>query len=164
MRKPPSSPSSCSNSCAPKQTDNMSSMAKGHAHIKQETSLRPPILHTGDILSAVMREFEDACMGYFDMKEIAEDKQVQKILASFRDTHIKDWILGDHDRIQDLPFKNFMTELRSAYLDDDWEEMTHRKLGSMKQGSEPFWDFCIRVQAKNSLLAGTPSYLDNEKL
>jgi hypothetical protein len=39
-----------------------------------------------------------------------------------------------------------------------------RELGRMSQGNEPFWDFNIRVQAKNSLLMNTTSHLNEEKL
>jgi hypothetical protein len=57
-----------------------------------------------------------------------------------------------------------MKEFHSAYLDKDWEELTRCELGAMSQGNESFWDFAIRVQAKNSLLTGTNSHLSSERL
>jgi hypothetical protein len=118
----------------------------------------------GDITPVVMREFEDACIGYFKNKEIPDDKKVHKILVGFRDSRIKDWISTDRQHLLTLDFDAFMMEFRVAYLDDDWEEMIQRELGSMMQGSDLFWDFTIHVQAKNSLLISTPSYLDDDKL
>jgi hypothetical protein len=119
----------------------------------------------GDITPAVMRDFEDSCNRYFDNKDVEDDKKVKKILSSFRDTRIKDWILSDKVRIQSLSFSEFMTEFRMAYLDADWEETTRQELGAMTQGKDTsFWDFAITVQARNSLLVNTLSHLDEDKL
>jgi hypothetical protein len=57
-----------------------------------------------------------------------------------------------------------MIEFRCNYLDEDWEESTRRELLSMSQGSKPFWDFAVAVQSKNSLLSGTASHLEEDKL
>jgi hypothetical protein len=57
-----------------------------------------------------------------------------------------------------------MDEFREAYLDEDWEETTHHKLGGMTQGRRSFWNYAIEVQAKNSLLTGTASHLASEQL
>jgi hypothetical protein len=142
----------------------MLSHPKNTAYIKQDSSSKPPVLHPGDITPFVMHEFEDGCVGYFETKEIPEDKRVRKILAGLRDSRIKDWISTDRNRILALPFDAFMTEFRAAYLDDDWEEAIRRELGGMVQGGESFWDYAIAVQAKNSLLASTPSHLNNDQL
>jgi hypothetical protein len=138
--------------------------AKNAAYVEQESSSKQPILHPGDITPAVMREFEDSCMGYFENKEIADDKQVRKILSGLRNTHIKDWISTNRNRILSLSFDDFMTEFRAAYLKDDWEEGVWRELRSMSQGTDSFWDYAIWVQAKNSLLTSTKSHLDEEML
>jgi hypothetical protein len=138
--------------------------SKNVAYVDQDSSSKPPVLHAGDVTPAVMREFEEGCIGYFENKEIEEGKQVRKILAGFKDTRVRDWISTDRARLLGLTFDDFMTEFRAAYLDDDWEETTRRELGAMAQGSDSFWDYAIRVQAKNSLLVSTSSHLDEEKL
>jgi hypothetical protein len=138
---------------------------KNLAVVEQDLSARPPTLTAGDITPAVMRDFEDSCVGYFDNKDIKDVKQVKKILSCFRDMRVKDWIASDKARIQSLSFTEFMEEFRAAYLDADWEETTHRELGAMMQGKElSFWDFAISVQAQNSLLASTPSHLNKDQL
>jgi hypothetical protein len=133
-------------------------------YIEQDSASRLPTLHADDITPAVMCEFEDACGRYFESKEIEEDKQVKGILPGIRDLCIRDWLTSDHKCIRELRFKDFMEEFHATYLDEDWEEDTRCKLGGMMQGKDRFWDYMIPVQAKNSLLTGTPSHLDAEKL
>jgi hypothetical protein len=138
--------------------------AKNVAYVDQDTPSKPPVLHLGDITPAVMHEFEDACIGYFENKDIEDDKKVKKILAGLKDTRIKDWVSTDRVRLLTLSFEDFMTEFRRAYLDEDWEETVCWELGAMTQGGDSFWDYAIHVQARNSLLVSTPSHLDNEKM
>jgi hypothetical protein len=142
----------------------MPQVTKNVAYVEQDSSLKPPILHPGDISPAVMREFEDDCLGYFENKEIAADKQVRKILAGLKDSRVRDWIFSDRERLLGLTFEEFMMELRAGYLDEHWEENTRRELGGMTQGNESFWDYSIKIQSHNSLLVSTPSHLDNEQL
>jgi hypothetical protein len=133
--------------------------------VEQGSPLKVPILHVEDITPTVMREFEDACISYFDHQNIAEDKQVRMISAGFKDTRIKDWFAADRVCICALTFTDFMSEFCLNYLDDDWEETTCCELLSMTQGSDmPFWDFAITVQAKNSLLNSIASHLEDDKL
>jgi hypothetical protein len=97
----------------------------------------------GDISPAVMREFEEACIGYFESKEVNKDKQVRRILPGLKDSRVCDWLTLDCERICNLSFKEFMEEFRATYLDEDWEENTRRKLGGMTQGKDSFWDYAI---------------------
>ena len=61
-------------------------------------------------------------------------------------------------------FANFMTKFHTAYLPEDWEEITCIELLGMTQGNLAFWDFSIDVQSKNVLLHNMPSYLTKELL
>ena len=63
-----------------------------------------------------------------------------------------------------LTFTAFMREFKSLYLPKDWEEITHIELLQMTQGNTIFWNFAMQVQAKNSILIDTPSYLDKDQL
>jgi hypothetical protein len=134
------------------------------ASVEQSSPSKVPILHPGDITPMVMREYEDACARYFDHKNIAEDQQVRMVAAGLKDTHIRDWFAGDRVHICALTFPEFMVEFCCNYLDDNWEDTTHRELLSMTQGSIPFWDFAVAIQAKNSLLSSTTSHLEDDKL
>ena len=92
------------------------------ASVEQSSPSKVPVLHAGDITPAVMREYEDACNGYFDHKDINADKQVRMIIAGIKDPCIRDWIASERTRIQSLSFADFMTEFRTNYLHEDWEE------------------------------------------
>jgi len=111
-----------------------------------------------------MCEYKHACIGYFENKDIVPDKQVRKILAGMQDTRIQDWISVDRDHFLNLPFADFMTEFRAAYLPEDWEAITRIELLAMTQGDSSFWDFAIQIQAKNSLLRNTESHLSKHDL
>jgi hypothetical protein len=98
------------------------------------------------------------------MKDITEDKQVHKILTGLRDTCIQDWILVDHDHFLGLTFAKFMKLFRTVYLPEDWEEVMCIELLGMTQNNKTFWDFAVAIQAKNSLLCNTNSYLNKDQL
>jgi hypothetical protein len=68
------------------------------------------------------------------------------------------------EQIIAMSFKNFMAELHTSYLKNNWIERTHRQLERMTQDGDPFWEFQIRMQAKNSLLMDTANHLGNDKL
>jgi hypothetical protein len=138
--------------------------ASNLTYVEQSVPSKVPLLHPGDISPIVMREYEDACTGYFDHKSIAEDKQVRMIAAGLKDMRIHDWFSADHACLCSLTFLDFLVEFRRNYLEDDWEETMHRELLSMMQGSASFWEFAVSVQAKNSLLTGTSSHLEEDKL
>jgi len=83
------------------------------ASVEQDAPSKVPILHPGTISPAVMREFQNGCLDYFDNKEVGEEKQVRKILPGLKDPRICDWVNTDRVRIQALTFDDFMTEFRA---------------------------------------------------
>ena len=91
------------------------------ATVDWDAPAKVPILNVGDITLDVMREYEDDCINFFDAKEIPADKQVQKILAGIKDHCIKDWISIECKTLLALTFKDFMSEFRTNYLEEDWE-------------------------------------------
>jgi hypothetical protein len=111
-----------------------------------------------------MRQYENACLGFFEGKEIAPEKQVRKILAGLRDDRIQEWISIDRDEVLKLSFAEFMVEFKAGFLLEDWEEITHIELLAMQQGVDSFWDFAVQVQSKNALLRDTDLFLDKDQL
>jgi hypothetical protein len=108
------------------------------ASVEQDSPSKVPLLLPGDILPAVMCEYEYACLGYFDTKDVGANKQVQKILTGLRDTRIQDWVSINRKRLLALMFPAFMMEFKSLYLPKDWEEITCIKLLQMTQGTDVF--------------------------
>jgi hypothetical protein len=62
----------------------MSSYSK-YAILKQDMPSKVPALLTSNLNPTVMRAYKNACLSYFENKEITADKQVHKILAGLRD-------------------------------------------------------------------------------
>jgi hypothetical protein len=127
------------------------------ASVEQEIPSKNPVLLKGDLTPNVMHEYEQACLSYFNTRDVKPNKQVRKILAGFRDTRIQDWISIHCNHFLTLSFKDFMVKFRKGYLPKDWEAITRIELLRMTQGDMSFWDFTVAVQAKNSLLCNTPS-------
>ena len=134
------------------------------ASVEQSAPSKVPVLTAGDISPVTMRQFEHACMNYFIHKKVIADDQVSLIIGGILDDGVGDWIISDRDRLIALPFNAFMTEFRTNYLAEDWEEDTLHKVLSMTQGTGTFWDYAIALQSKNSLLRGTVSHLPDDKL
>jgi hypothetical protein len=111
-----------------------------------------------------MRQYKNACLGFFEGKEIALEKQVRKILAGLRDDRIQEWISIGRDEILNLTFAEFMVEFKAGFLPEDWEEIMCIELLAMQQGVDSFWDFTVQVQLKNALLRDTDSFLDKDQL
>ena len=86
------------------------------AVVDQDSPSKAPVLTAGDLTPAIVHAYEMACLGYFESKDIAADKQVRKILAGLQDPRIQDWISVDRDRFLELSFTDFMTEFRAGYL------------------------------------------------
>src|ERR1700691_620857 len=134
------------------------------ATVEQTSPSKVPILTAGDISPAVMRQFHHACLNYFVHKKVIADDQVSMIIGGLLDHRIADWISADRERIVALPFTAFITEFRTNYLAEDWEEDTLRELLMMTQGNSTFWDYAIALQSKNSLLRGNTLELPDDKL
>jgi len=80
------------------------------ASVDQDAPSKVPMLLAGDITPAVMCKFEDACIGYFENKEI-----VRKILAGLKDDRVKEWLSVECERVQTLTFPEFMLEFCTTY-------------------------------------------------
>jgi hypothetical protein len=159
---PPSSASSSSEYCIPTRIKmvNTSKLAS----VEQESPSWIPVLLTGDVTPEILYKYKNACIGYFETKDIKGPKQVWKILASFCDTRILDWISVNRADIIKWTFPNFMANLQLNYLHKDWEEITRQDLINISQAKDSFWNFYIKLQAKNSLLRDMTSYLSEEAL
>jgi len=128
------------------------------AAVEQDAPSKVPMLLPGDITPTIMCMYENACRGYFNTKDVAEDKQVCRILAGLHDSRIQDWVGIHRDHLLAMTFADFLAEFKTAYLPKDWEEITHIELLQLMQGNDSFWDFSTEVQAKNSILFGTQSH------
>ncbi|TDL24465.1 hypothetical protein BD410DRAFT_852903 [Rickenella mellea] len=115
----------------------------------QENPGRVPVVHPGNLTASVLHSFENRCTNFFEIKDVPADKRVKMILPAFTDPLVCGWINVNRAKLQALTFENFMTQLRSKYLPDNWKSVERRRL---------------IVQSINLLLSGTDSHFSEEKL
>ncbi|KAF8271642.1 hypothetical protein EI94DRAFT_1720238 [Lactarius quietus] len=129
---------------------------------------RPPRLSEGQILPKGVRDFENHCLNYFvNAKEsIPDDAKVARILSSFEDFLVNDWICVDRDRLVTLTFEQFMFEFRTRWLPLNWEEQVLDHLLSARFDPKKirFGPWAYQVQSLNAYLRGTPLYLDDDTM
>ena len=78
----------------------------------------------GELSPKIIREFEICCNIYFmNIKGgVADDQKVRKLLHSFKNTLIQDWMSTESDRLVQLSFTDFMNEFRERWLLTNWEQ------------------------------------------
>ena len=132
--------------------------------VEQENPGKCPILGEGDLNAKNAYQYDDYCNGYFNVKDIPEDKQVHKVITRVHDQQMKDHIFTNCALIITPTFPEFLQELKDYWLDKNWEAVAHIQLLCMVQGQDqPFQDYMVALLAQNSLLMGTTS-LSNTKL
>ena len=130
------------------------------------TSVKAPILTQGDILPAVMMEFENTALDFFNSKSVPAEKQVTMVIPGIKDLRIRDWITAEHARIVALPFADFMTEMHLNYLLPNWEDQVHNEIltSTLTSSGTSFWNWSQQLLKLNCLLHGTPSVFDDPTL
>ena len=78
----------------------------------------------GEILPKIIWEFEVRCTVYFMSVKggIADDQKVKKLLGSFKNTLVDDWMSTECDQIVQLSFSNFMDKFQEWWLPANWEQ------------------------------------------
>ncbi|KAF7966713.1 hypothetical protein HWV62_37300 [Athelia sp. TMB] len=157
--------SDTSDSSPPPSRVHYSKMPKdNYAAVEQDNPSKVPVLTEGEISPSVLRTWEQCAIDFLENKEIADDKAVRKVSSGFRDQDVRDWLATNRDRLYALKFDEFMVEVRSMFLERDWEGKLRSELLTQTQKGMAFKDYLRKVQAKNALLKGTSSALADDKL
>ncbi|KAG6875896.1 hypothetical protein C0992_001883 [Termitomyces sp. T32_za158] len=132
----------------------------------EDKGTKPPVVSEGDLSPEVIKEFEHACLDFFDNKDIKSEDQVKRVLVSFKDHRLRDWIPANREQLHKLSFSEFLSELKSKYLPHDWESKLRIRVlsASFDPVKQMWWDFASYIQKVNSLLFGTDSYYKPEDL
>ena len=128
---------------------------------------QPPTLTAGKITPKALMLFEQNCLDYFINAKggVADNLKVPRILSSFKDIEVLDWIASDRERLQGITFPAFMTELRRNFLPLDWEETICSEILSSKLTSNKSFQDWARIQViNNCVLQGTTSHFSNNNL
>ena len=137
------------------------------ASVQYAVITQPPMLTAGKITPKALMLFEQNCLDYFVNAKggIADELKVPRILSSFKDIEVLDWIASERDRLQTVTFADFMVELRHNFLPMDWEENIRSDILSSKLSSyKGFQDWARAQVVNNCVLRGTTSHFTNESL
>jgi hypothetical protein len=132
----------------------------------EPTSAKAPVLTEGDISPAVMMDFENAALDFFVSKSVLLEKQVTMIIPGIKDLRIRDWISAECARLVELPFADFMTEMRANYLHQDWEDQIRNQIltSTLTSSQTSFWNWLQKLLKLNCLLCGTALVFDDAAL
>ena len=121
----------------------------------------------GRVTPALLLQWEEHAIAYFDKVKTAEADKVSSVLTCWRDSEIDNFIKMNKARFrtEDFTFPMFMTEIRNRFLDPLWHKHIMRSVVNSKmERSESFSQFANRVIAGNNLLEGTGSRLNSTDL
>ena len=128
----------------------------------------PPRLSDGAILPEAVWKFERHCLNYFVNAEedIPDDAKVSRLLSSFDDCLVNDWMAVNRDRLITLTFKQFMSEFRTRWLPRHWERdiRIHLQRARFDPKKDHFGTWIIQMQVLNVYLRGTPFHLDDDRM
>ena len=129
-----------------------------HATVECSNRKITPTLTKGLITPEILYEWELACEEYFRVKSVANDKQVESVLAGLRDFHIAGWARANVTELKILKFSEFMEKLREETLKEDWDRAIMLEIHDSKQRERPFSDWVHHLQNRNALLQGREEY------
>ena len=145
----------------------MTSTTNSHATSVYANLSHPPILSEGELTPKALMTFEEDCNSYFLNAKggVTPEQKVLRILNSFRDTHVRNWITTDRAALIELSFEDFMLCLRAEFLPPNWEDKVRsRILGSKMSRNDRFIHWARSLQAEKYVLRGTTSHLPDDRL
>jgi len=88
------------------------------------------------------------------------------IIPGIKDLRICDWISAEHACLVDLPFMDFMKEMRVNYLHQDWEDQIWNQIltPTLTLSQTLFWNWLQKLLKLNCLLHGTASAFNDAAL
>lgn len=144
------------------------SMISDTAQVKyHEGHKAPPTMLPGRVTPALLLQWEEHAVAYFDKAKTPDADKVSSVLTCWRDSEIDNFIKMHKPRFRapDFTFALFMAEIRKRFLDPLWHNNIMRNVVNSKmEPSESFSKFANRVIAGNNLLEGTGIRLDTDGL
>ena len=138
------------------------------ATIKHNVLIHPPVMTDGEISPKIIREFEVRCAVYFmNVKGgVADDQKVKKLLGSFKNTLVDNWMSTECDRIVQLSFSDFMDKFWERWLPANWEQTVLTQMLGMHLDptKHTFETWAAQILSHNVSLRGTKSHMTNEAL
>ncbi|KAJ8468870.1 hypothetical protein ONZ45_g17089 [Pleurotus djamor] len=123
-----------------------------------------PSLTEGKITPQVFRKFERAMTKYFLLKNVPAADRALTAACCIEDRVHAVWIEGNLDDIRTWTFDEFISNFKYKALEKGWAAKLKADIGGMYQKELSFDVFQNSVRAQNSILAGTPKFMQEEEL
>ncbi|KAH9945521.1 hypothetical protein B0H21DRAFT_694142, partial [Amylocystis lapponica] len=137
----------------------MVSSKKKSAMVEHPKESQAPKLLAGDLTPEVVNGWKIACERHFRKASLSEELQVSTIASRMDDPRLSVWYNGHRERLDALPFEDFIDEVRKTYLPKDWDSNIRDEVMGARQNEKPFWDWANEVQEKAAVIANTPNAL-----
>jgi hypothetical protein len=135
-----------------------------NARVDQPAPNKPPKLTPGELTPEVARDWKNACSTYFMHKGIEAGDQVKMIAFGMQDPRLHTWYLAQRDTLDAGTFDEYLTALKSAWLDTHWDTKLRRKVLGSQQGNRGFYEWALDLQNQNALLYGNAAHLSDIQL
>ncbi|KAH9918046.1 hypothetical protein B0H21DRAFT_702481, partial [Amylocystis lapponica] len=130
-------------------------------HIKESQA---PKLLAGDLTPEVVNGWKIACERHFWKVSLSEELQVSTVASRMDDPRFTVWYNAHRERLDALPFEEFIAEVRSTYLPKDWDSNIRDEVMGARQNDKPFWDWANEVQEKAAVISNMPNALSEALL
>ncbi len=135
----------------------MSLTAPGMATIKYHDGGKSAlILLDGIVTPSVLQLWRKKTEIFFDVKKLEVSDHVKSILACFSSQSFVNWINENEDTLRNLPWADFMTQLKKTALTPGWDVTIFRTMINIKQPtSQSFAKWMNEVRGANFSLSDT---------
>jgi hypothetical protein len=134
-------------------------MMTKYAVVEQSALNKLPTLKVGELTPETVRDWENACLTYFMHKEIEAKDQVKMIAFGMSDPRLHTWYLAQRATLDAGTFSEYLTALKSAWLETHWDTKLRKKVLGSQQGTRPFYEWALELQNQNALLYGNAAHL-----
>jgi len=135
-----------------------------YAVVEQSAPNKLPILKAGELTPETVCDWENACSTYFMHKEIEAKDQVKMIAFGMSDPRLHTWYLAQCATLDAGTFSEYLTALKSAWLETHWDTKLRKKVLGSQQGTRPFYKWALELQNQNALLYGNAAHLSEAQL
>jgi len=102
----------------------------------------PPVMQAGKLTPAIVSQWHNYALLYFDKVKMVEGDRVAAVVSCFKDLRINNWVRMNREALRAGTFAGFLTELRRLFLDPQWKNALLKNIVNARMtSSESFSDF-----------------------
>ncbi|KAF9495570.1 hypothetical protein BDN71DRAFT_873162 [Pleurotus eryngii] len=134
------------------------------AKIEQSVPNRPPTMGEGDINTALLWDWFVKSENFLRHKNTTAQDMVKTVAYGMTSVHAIRWLAANGPLLLEMDWDTYKEQMCVLFLPTDWEYTARMAVLRLKQGFHPFMDFALDAMARNNLLAGTVSFMNDDFL